>query len=649
MSSLVFGAAFRAAVFRVVVLGLCCLAVAGKTGALSAAEPVAPVDPDWRNIRNGTRIPGGHYCDQPYVVQTDDGAWLCVMTSAQGAEGSPTQTVLSMRSTDEGKTWSTPIPLEAPGSPETSYAVLLKVPSGRVYCFYNHNTANLREVKTEDGKSFKRVDSLGDFVFRYTDDHGRSWSAQRTVVPVREFACDRNNVYGGKVRFFWNVGRTLVIRGDDARRPLWKGGEAAIIPLHKVGAMGTGFFAQSEGAFLKSSNILTETDPAKITFETLPDGDQGLRTPPGGGRVSEEHSLVQLSDGSLYTVYRSIDGHPVSAYSRDGGHTWSEPQYKTYSPAGRRFKHPRAATFVWKLANGRYLYWFHNHSPTPEVRKTGWDPYEDRNPVWVSVGEEVDSPAGKQLAWSQPEVLLYDPDPYLRISYPDLIETPGGLFITETQKATGRVHRIDSAFLSGLLSEPAGRGVARLGITAELSRKDVSGEATLALPKLPAFVVRGRHEESMPTRDLRAGFSVELVFRGVATDGPRQLLSNRTPLGEGLRITAEPDGSVRLVMHDGRSEQAWSSDRGLLSAERDTHVVIVVDGGPKVITFVVNGVLSDGGTERQFGWGRFSPDFRGPAGLPNLTVGAGVSLVRVYNRALKTFEAVGNHLAVSPR
>lgn len=631
------------------VLVLLCLGWLAAGSSVRAADSVAPPDPDWRNIRNGLPIPGGHYCDQPYVVQTDDGAWLCVMTSAQGAEGSPTQTVLSMRSTDDGKSWSTPIPLEAPGSPETSYAVLLKVPSGRIYCFYNHNTANLREVKTEDGKSFKRVDSLGDFVFRYTDNHGRSWSANRTIVPVREFACDRNNVYGGKVRFFWNVGRTLVIRGDDALRPRWKGGEAAIIPLHKVGAMGTGFFAQSEGAFLKSSNILTETDPAKITFETLPDGDQGLRTPPGGGRVSEEHSIVQLSDGSLYTVYRSVDGHPVSAYSRDGGHTWTEPAYKTYSPGGRRFKHPRAATFVWKLSNGRYLYWFHNHSPTPEVRKAGWDPYEDRNPVWVAAGHEVDSPEGKLLAWSEPEILLYDPDPYLRISYPDLIETPRGLFLTETQKATGRVHRIDDGFLKGLLSEPQERGVARTGLVAELSRKDATQVATIALPKLPAFVTRGRHEESMPTRDLRAGFSIELTIQGTAANGSRHLLSNGTPVGEGLLVTAEPDGSVRLVMHDGRSEQAWSSDRGLLSAERDTHVVMIVDGGPKVITFVVNGVLSDGGPNRQFGWGRFSPNFRGPTGRPELSVGPGVPLVRVYNRALKTFEAVGNSVAAVPR
>jgi hypothetical protein len=66
------------------------------------------------------------------------------------------------------------------------------VPCGRVYAFYNHNTDNVREVKREDGGVCRRVDSLGHYVFRYSNDHGRSWSASRYPVPVREFECDRN-------------------------------------------------------------------------------------------------------------------------------------------------------------------------------------------------------------------------------------------------------------------------------------------------------------------------------------------------------------------------------------------------------------------------------------------------------------------------
>jgi hypothetical protein len=254
------------------------------------AKGVVPAGIDPRNIATGFNIPSEGYADQPYIVKTDDGAWLCAITTGTGHEGAGGQHVVSMRSTDQGRTWEKPVDIEPADGPEASYVVLLKTPYGRIYALYNHNTDNVREVKREDKGVYTRVDSLGHYVFKYSDDHGRTWSAQRHEIPVREFQCDRNNLYGGKLRFFWNVGHPLIL------------GDAALMTLHKVGAMGEGFFAQSEGAFLKSPNILSERDPAKLTFETLPDGDIGLRTPPGGGRVAEEHSVSKLSDGSLFCV-----------------------------------------------------------------------------------------------------------------------------------------------------------------------------------------------------------------------------------------------------------------------------------------------------------------------------------------------------------
>jgi hypothetical protein len=43
--------------------------------------------PDNRHIANGIPIPTERYCDQPYMVRTDDGAWLNVTTTGSGAEG----------------------------------------------------------------------------------------------------------------------------------------------------------------------------------------------------------------------------------------------------------------------------------------------------------------------------------------------------------------------------------------------------------------------------------------------------------------------------------------------------------------------------------------------------------------------------------
>jgi hypothetical protein len=77
-------------------------------------------------------------------------------------------------------------------------------------------------------------------------------------------------------------------------------------------------------------------------------------------------------------------------------------------------------------------------------------------------------------------------------------------------------------------------------------------------------------------------------------------------------------------------------------------VVVTVDGGPKIITFIVDGILCDGGDERQFGWGRFSPTFRSANGAEQAAIGRPVRALRVYTRALTTSEAVGNHRAGMP-
>ena len=55
------------------------------------------------------------------------------------------------------------------------------------------------------------MDSQGYFVFKYSDDHGMTWSSKRYNVPVREMAIDRENPYGGAVRYFWNVGKPFIV------------------------------------------------------------------------------------------------------------------------------------------------------------------------------------------------------------------------------------------------------------------------------------------------------------------------------------------------------------------------------------------------------------------------------------------------------
>jgi hypothetical protein len=565
---------------------------------------------DSRNIREGPPIPTRTYADQPYVVKTNDGAWLVCITTGAGREGAAGQHIVTMRSGDQGKTWSAPVEVEPADGPEASYAVMLKAKSGRVYIFYNHNTDNLRSVKGDnppykDGL-VKRVDSLGHFVFKYSDDHGKSWSARRYGIPQRDFEIDRKNVYGGETKFFWNVGKAFTHRG------------AAYVPLHKVGGFGEGFFTSSEGVLLRSENLLTESDPEKIRWVTWPEGEIGLRTPPGGGTVAEEQSFAELSDGSLFVVYRTIDGHPVYSYSRNGGRSWETPQYMRFAD-GRLMKHPRAANFVWRCENGKFLYWFHNHGGRfirehPQQRTIA---YNDRNPVWLSGGVEADGPNGKIIRWSQPEIVLYDDDPMIRMSYPDLVEEKGRYWLTETQKNIARTHELDPAMLAGLWGE--------------------APKTVIAEGELPLFARRSNRED-YSTEDLRAGATIQLQFQLAAWKPGETLLTNLDAEGKGFAIRTLADGRLEFTMSDGRTENRSVTER-VFQAGKPHQVSVIVDGGPKLILWVVDGKLLDGGGEKQFGWSRYNPNFQSMRGAA-LQKHDAVRRERVVPRALRVFEAV---------
>ncbi|MBN1624668.1 MAG: exo-alpha-sialidase, partial [Clostridia bacterium] len=477
---------------------------------------------------------------------------------------------------------------------------------GRIYCFYNHNTD---DIKREDLMG-KRCDMGGHFVFKYSDDNGISWSLERFEIPVRDFHVDLQNqiiVNGKPYRFFWNVGKPFFY-GDDF-----------FLPLIKFDFHLDEIINHSEGVLLKSPNLKFETSSDKIEWETLPDGVFGLTAPKGGGRISEEHSYVPLSDGSFFCVYRTTDGNPAFSYSRDGGHTWDEPRYLP-------FKNPRAANFIWKCKNGRYLYWFHNN---------GLKDYTDRNPVWISVGDEINGNNGLVLKWSEPEILLYDDCELTLISYPDMIEDDGRMFITETQKDVARVHEIPEFFLDNLMGLESDTD----NTLSNLIFEAVPG--TAFLPQLPHFSMKDSKSTHFAKIDLRAGMTFEILCSGNGV-----LFDNLDETGKGILIKAI-DGIVSISICDGRTKNSWTSSPYRLNEYSKNHIGIVIDSGPKVIYFILNGIFCDGGNEKPFGWCRFASQMIDLNGMTNIIVDDCVSMIRIYDKALMTCQMVRKYNKLS--
>ena len=599
---------------RMAVLGVAGLLIFLPTMVSRAAGVPAS---DGRCIANGNAIPRQGYCDQPYVVITKDGSWLCTMTTGPGREGQPGQHIVATLSKDQGQHWSPLIDIEPASGPEASWVSPLIVPSGRVFAFYTYNDKNLRSVNDERGKPIRRVDTLGALVFKYSDDGGRTWSPKRFEVPIRTTEIDRKNVYGGKVKFFWSICKPIIV------------GKSVFTTIHKVGNFShkKGFMATSEGFVFRSDNLLAERDPAKITWTMLPPGEVGLRSPVGP--VADEQNLVSLSDDGLFCMYRTIDGHPCHAYSRDGGLSWTPPAHATYWPGGPKFRHPRACPKIWRTAEGKFLFWFHNNGfqgyNTIPGQSVG-----SRNLAWLSGGVEKDG----FIHWSQPEIVLYEDDWAIGPSYPDLIEQDSRYWITETQKTAARVHAIDRTLLEGIWNQAANRTVTKAGLVLQLERAALRAKQT-AMPELPSLGGGG-------------GFSLDFKVRFDDLAAEQVLLDWRDKAGKGGVVKTTPQKTIRLELCDGRITAGWDCDRGLLKAAKTHHVTIVVDGGPKVISFVVDGRLCDGGAERLFGWGRFDKTLNNVNGVKLRIAPAlrgELSLVRVYDRYLRTSEAVGNYRA----
>lgn len=577
---------------------------------------------DWRNLNNAVSIiPDEGYCDQPYAVINNQKEWVVVMTTGTGNEGDFGQHIVSTISKDRGKTWSPLYDIEPSTGPEASWVTPLIVPSGRIYVFYTYNSENLREVLMSNGIPIKRVDTFGKMMMKYSDDGGYTWSKKRFEIPIRNFEIDDNNIYQGKIQFFWSVALPII------------NSNAVYLPLAKIGNFGEGFMESGSGAILKSSNILSETDPEKIIWETLPDGNKGLLPPQG--KVADEHNIVSLSDGSLYCVYRTNQGNNVQTYSRDGGHTWIKPEWATYTPGGKLIKQPRCLNKIYKFKNGKYALFFHNNSS----RNYSDHPLGNRNPTWLAGGIEKDG----YIYWSQPEIFLYDMEYNNGISYPDWIEDNGEYYFTETQKTIARIHKIPNEYLEMLWNQSGNQMLTKTGLSFELQ-----GDACKPLQKF-SFPMLGNLYKgksfSLEFRLKTADFKTDQVLLDTRRKLTVGLGSSAKYAGNGIKISISKTGALEFIMDDGRTPLIWESGSGTIKPKVSNHIVINVDADAKILTFVINGDLWDGG-DRPFGYARFNPymwDVNGEEIVSFSPIFKGkIELFRVYHRCLYISESIGN-------
>ncbi len=556
---------------------------------------------DWRLISNGQKIYEHGYCDQPYVVVTDDGTWVCTFTTSPGVEGDKIQYIVSTSSSDKGKTWSAPLEIEVASlGVEASWAMPLITDYDRIYVFYTFNGDTIRNLP--DGAKM-RADTHGWYCYRYTDDKGKTWS-ERYRLDMRKTACDRENDFSGEVQMFWGIGEP-VSKGQD----VW-------FSFTKLGKY---FLEEGEGWVYYSDNILTEKEVSKINWQLLPDGDLGIRSP-NLGSVQEEFNIQPMNiDNGLYCVYRTTLGQPAHSYSFDKGKSWSEPELISYAN-GLPLRNPRACPRLWKCKNGKYLLWYHNN---------GEKGFKNRNPAWVAGGVEKNG----KIYWSQPEIFIHGPDRSYetgRFSYPDLVEEEGRYWVSTTQKTTATIHEVPANFFEMLWSqfdEPKSISSGFVG-----SFDKLSGRKKLKLAE----------PLNMNNGGFALDFWIQLDDFKAAT-----IFEGKDGKMKNMELTVSNEGILEFSITKGGYTMKLASDENRLEKGKTHHVALLIDADAKISYMLIDGSICDGGGKEISGFSWFDDALMGTE-IDQLRVKrftGEIDKLRLYGQQMFTSQFVNNYNA----
>ena len=640
-------------------------------------SPVAPVF-DSRWIPNGNVLRSGGYSCQPYCSVLPHGVWSCVMTyihAPQWIEGQPGEHLVSMRSKDQGKTWDEFVPIEPYSNVTTGQvsaygSIAARQDGSRIFAIWIQNVNNVSHLPGQKPSLTFRADMLGNFVWKYSDDQGLTWSDSHYTIPVpynyietiNSFSKSKNGT--GDVQIMWQVDHMKTMKDNTLIFAFTKIGTYAVAPVEEI-------------FILSSKNILTETDPTKVVWDMWPHGEHGI------GAVNdfdsptiiteEPHVLPIFNDDILYVVWRTNQGYMGHSQSKPGqkySETWETSSFATYLSTWADnyencsfVKNPRGPLSPKRQKNGLILMTYYNTAPLGAF--ASHMKVNDRNNMWLTVGHEIILKNGdKTVQWTQPELALYERDHTRGHGYPDVItDLDGQIYITETYKSKpqseAKTHTINMELIDLLYKQTT------INTTATKNMLFSLNKATIAFPKtdpspLPNFM---KYDKK------RYGFTMDVFMKPISSAAAAaaaaaaavgsttattliSALDDHHMTGMSIQYYNH-NGTVTLTMQDDSMNVIqFGTDPICSKYLLDTmhlshHIGVVVDGGPKMISFIVDGKLCDGGSDLQH-WpnGHYLMDNQ----FGDISVGVSEMNVNLnvvdrghyYNRALYTTEIIGN-------
>ena len=214
--------------------------------------------------------------------------------------------IAAVKSADQGKTWGPPLTLVArPPFKDDNFChpSFLRLPNGEILLSYIYSTS--------------AVPSYGHNYVRRSSDEGKTWTEQFIATPYQ--GC----VYAHNDRLMTlSNGRILAIV------EYWAHAQAN----DHAGFVGMSFYSDDQGHSWWPSKNTVDMYPIEV----------------------QEADAVELKDGRVMMFARTYSGHPVRAYSKDGGQTWSkgamiEELVQPYAgfPTVRRIPSTGDLLFIW--------------------------------------------------------------------------------------------------------------------------------------------------------------------------------------------------------------------------------------------------------------------------------------------------------------
>ena len=346
--------------------------------------------------------PGGRdeYADHIHVFETPGGEMMAMWT--QGAyESSPDTRMVFARSSDGGHSWSNMEVLAEPKAPTLcpSLGFPLVSRSGRIYCLY------IQSVGCRSG-GFDDIFS-GVMRGKYSDDDGHTWVDGRADIPVRRTRFDHPDP---KIDPTWIVWQQPIRDAEDRMIVGWSRWSSQYVYPRPMG--GNRYHLDSACELMRFDNVDEGPDPADLKITWLPDEVGTIRVSCGiepdasrGYSLAEEPGIVLLPDGRLCMNMRTVTGRIWYTVSEDHGHSWRAPEVLRFRDDGDEVLHPKSPAPIYRLGDGRYLLFFHNHDGYGHGATGPWD-MEARRPEYITVGEF--RPGAHQPIWFSEPKFLFD-------------------------------------------------------------------------------------------------------------------------------------------------------------------------------------------------------------------------------------------------